>query len=108
MAAVQLNETPHECKAETEAALRAMQVLLALNKELENTGQQLTRDAAAIVGDAKHRLRCFLSHADADRSTRGRELERVVEQIGINLLQPRAVAPDPDGSRINSDRRASA
>src|SRR3954451_679886 len=62
-AAVQLHQTAHQGKADTEARSRAVERLLALSEEVEDARQQIRPNADAFVADADHRL--------AEAATRG-------------------------------------
>ena len=94
-AAVQLDDAAHQREADAEAAARAIERALALREEVEDPRQQLGRDA-----DAGVRARGARRSPVRARSSRhgeppaGRVLDRVVEQVGDHLLEPRRVGVD--------------
>ena len=97
LAAVQERDVAHQREADAQAARAARRRGVGLGEAVEHVRQELRRDADAVVlapGAARARA-CFSSETAIGAALR-RELDRVREQVGDELLQPAAVAHHHD------------
>src|SRR6202012_2851629 len=73
--------------AETEAAMRARPIRRGLAKALEHMGQELGRDADALITNLDPNSGFGLAKANLDDSTVVGELDRIGEQIANDLTK---------------------
>src|SRR5439155_25647875 len=95
--AMQVNQLTDECEPEAEAAMAARAGAVPLAERFEDVRQQLWRDSLArIAHDEPHGVvAAFESHLYSP--ARWRELDRILDQVPDDLLQPCHVTQDePD------------
>src|SRR6185436_18368886 len=95
-----LGEALDQRKPDGQSAARACTGLVALDERLEQARMQVRRDSRPVVGDAQEDFVSLRSDDDADGAAARRELERIVEQVGYDLLDPRPVGIDPRRARL--------
>jgi hypothetical protein len=91
---VQFDQALHEGQAQAQAALGAVGGALGLREQVEHGGQQVGRDADAVVGHAHQHVVGRDAHPDAQESAFRGVLGGVVEQVGDHLHQALGVALD--------------
>jgi len=93
---VHLDEPAHERQSDAEPSLR-MAGALSLGEEIEHPGQQLLRDAHAVIGDGQPELAMLPPFIVMDRrrhvdvTLRIRELRGIVQQVCEHLDKPRPI-----------------
>ncbi len=96
--AVQLHQPPDDRQAEAGAAEASRRGRLSLIKAFPDARDLARRESDARVLHAEHNFAALLSrHArgtDPDRATLRRELDRIHQQIGQDLLQALVVGPN--------------
>jgi hypothetical protein len=98
--AVHLDELARDREADAETACPASRAAVGLAEALEDVRQKTGDDPASRVGDAQYDLGIRSRQGDLDASVGGRELDRVREQVGDDLLQPIGVATDADRAAV--------
>src|SRR6185503_15457253 len=93
-ASVQLRELLGDGKAEPEPAVAAGGRCRLLAEALEDVPQEFGADADAGVGDGDHRAIGQPLELDRDRAARGRELDRIRDDVPDDLLEPGRIADD--------------
>src|SRR5262245_47134890 len=66
--AMKLGDALHQREADAEAALLTVEGSRPLHEEIEHAGEQVRRDAHAVVGHAQDRLVAFTVDLDPDRA----------------------------------------
>ena len=97
---MQLGQAAHQGQPDAEAAVRAVEVALALHERLEYAADQVRRHAGAVVGDGEYRLVALLRHAHGDGSARGSVFEGVADEVGDDLLDAGEVRVHPDRRQL--------
>jgi hypothetical protein len=92
---VHLDEAAHDGQPYAEPAVRAIQRIIGLGKEVEDAWQRRRLYAPSVVFDLENRMAALRAHSHVDASARGRELRRVVEQVRDHLVKPRRVCANP-------------
>ncbi len=100
--AVHLDELLHDGQAETEPAVLSSGGAIALSEAIEYEGQQLVLDPLACVCDDNFRVCTGMVEQDLYAPARGRELNRVGEQVPDDLIQADGIAVH-GGSRTIED-----
>ena len=102
-AAVKLDELADQREPDAEAARGPLRRLIALHEEVEDARQQVGAHAHAAVAHAQQGLAALDAGPDADGAAGGRELERVADEVGDDLLQPRGVPGHPHRAAVDRD-----
>src|ERR1700745_4249428 len=103
---MQLDEPADEREAEPHPTLRAVQCLSALGEDLEDLRQQLWLDSLTVVADAKLRLLADAVERNLDLAACLGVLDRVLEQIGDDLLEAHGIAVDEERSAAEMNEMA--
>ena len=98
-----LDERAHNRQAHAESTLRAIDSPLTLLEEIEYPRQQFRGDALAVVPDLQDRLLAGGANRHLDLSVVRRVLERIVDEIGDDLLEPRFVRVRVDLVEVAAD-----
>jgi hypothetical protein len=94
--ALEFDQAAHERQPDAEATLRAIRRTLGLGEEPEDMRQQRRVDACAVVANVQDHLAIGDFRAQVELAAGGGEFRRVVEQVGDDLREPGAIAPDPE------------
>jgi len=98
-AAVLINETMHECEADTETALSAVQRTVDLREQIEDRTEHVRGNADARVANSDHRGAVFLREAEGDISAGIGVFRGVSQEVRDDLREPGGIAVHPDGVR---------
>ena len=93
---MQLDQAAHQREADAEAALRPIERRGDLREHLEEAGEVPRFDADAGVANRDHDLAAHARGADPDVPAGLGVARRVVEQVGKDLREPRAIGLEPD------------
>src|SRR5689334_9683506 len=88
-AAMKVQDMTRDRKAESEAAVLACYRAVHLPKPLEDHRQRFLRDALTAVGERYFDRVADAPHRNTNLALRRRELDRIGEHVGEDLLQPR-------------------
>ena len=98
---MQLDDCLDDRQPQTQAAVGAGRGGVGLAEALEQEGEQIGLDADAGVVDHDLDVRVDALEEDVDGSAFGREFDRVGQEVPHDLLQPRWVARDWPGVRVD-------
>ena len=100
---MQRHQLAHQRQPDAKPALRAVDRRWSLDEGFKHTLQKLRGQAGSRIVDADQRPARLFVHADPDFTALRRKLQRVGQQVVEDLLDPGAVAADPDRVRLNGD-----
>ena len=94
--AVELREPARQRQAQAEAALGPVERRRTLDEEIEDSFEVVGSDARPVVADAERDASVLPRRGDRDASPLRRELDRVVQQVGDHLSEPRGIGLDEE------------
>src|SRR5690348_8389105 len=103
LAAVHFDQTFYQRKSQSQTSGFGTEHRLRLRKRLENARHELFWYSDSRVGHRELRTVSVFLHAYFDVPMRRRELQRVVQQVADNLLNPRWIGFDPRALRRDVD-----
>src|SRR4029450_8536053 len=106
VAAMQIDQSPHQREPYPETSLGASQRRVHLGEEVEDIVQSLRGNSGAAVENPDHAVLRLPRERDRDRSIRRRVLPGVAQQVADHLLQPERIAIDTDCTRAERLRDA--
>ena len=99
LAAVRLDELPHDCQAEAEPPVPPRRCLIGLLERIEHVREELGRNPRTVVGHVDGDLVDLASRGEPHVTALRSELDGVREQVPHDLLQALGVGCDaPDRS----------
>src|SRR5581483_3718251 len=94
-AVMQVHEAPYEGEANPKPTLGTVEGALPLDEKIEDTRQELRRDAESVVLYAQHGVVSLDPNGNRDFSTDRGVLHRVPDDVSHNLLDAHGIALDP-------------
>ena len=100
------HQAAHQRQADPQAALRAVERPVGLNKEIENAGEHVRRNAHASVAHVENGFLFMLFERQGDSAALAGELGGIVEEIGEHLGQTGGIAVSRDraGGQFDGER----